>query len=152
MKLTDLDAKLFRYETRRETVKQATMPTATEEQLRAWAAAGHPTQPVERDQLYLVHVDTVAEAHGVHFDCPLCAQRRAAGGDNGVHWVEVTFAGRGVPDHLGTRGEDGRPTRWQASGTGLHDLSLSPSVWLKGAGCGWHGFVGSAGVPPGEAA
>lgn len=77
-------------------------------------------------------VPTLAEAEGIVFDCPVC--------ENG-HGVGVTFGGRGVPDDLGsTNGE--RPTRWQVSGTGFEDLTLSPSIDLtKRATCTWHGWI-----------
>lgn len=89
------------------------------------------------------NVETVAEAHGVRFDCPKC---HSASG----HGVLVGFEGRNPPEPL-SRGANGQPTQWHVSGTGLDDLVLSPSIQLLG-GCNWHGFVGMSGVPPGEAA
>lgn len=87
----------------------------------------------ERDgSTYLHKVQTVAEAHGVDFECPKCRG----------HHVMVTFRDRGVPDHLGTRSSDGTPTRWAASGAGVNDLTLSPSVDCtpSNPNC-WHGFI-----------
>jgi hypothetical protein len=87
--------------------------------------------------------DDIAKAHGLWFDCPACAKT------NG-HGVLIGFAGRNAPHPLSV-GKDGQPTNWNVSGTGLDDLVLTPSIQLHG-GCNWHGFVGSNGVPPGEAA
>jgi hypothetical protein len=100
-------------------------------------------------QRYQFHdVATVAEADHVMFLCPLCFEKN--GGEVGTHSVMVTFAGRNVPDEAGSRGKDGKPTRWSASGTSIDDLVLTPSIQLNG-GCAWHGFVGSSGIPPGRA-
>jgi hypothetical protein len=114
LKLTDLDAQFLRYEHR---------------------ADGHT---------YHHHVDTLAEAHGVMFLCPLCF--KANGGPIGTHSVLCWSRSAGTPE-LAQPG----PGRWQMVGTGLHDLTLNGdmagtpgqgarSVQLTG-GCGWHGFV-----------
>ena len=78
-------------------------------------------------------VDALALAQGVWFLCPKCFQ--ANGGRVGTHMVMCWFRERGVPD-TATPG----PARWAVSGTGLADLTLSPSIQLLG-GCNWHGFV-----------
>ena len=83
-------------------------------------------------------------AMGVHFLCPKCVSA------NG-HAIIVWFAGRGVPDdaepgaaYLKGESEDypeGRPAqRWTVSGSSWGDLTLAPSIRLKG-GCAWHGWV-----------
>lgn len=73
-----------------------------------------------------LHVDTLADAQGIRFRCPCGAG----------HALVVWFDGRGVP-------ADEIPTpRWQVSGSGYADLTLSPSL---DAGC-WHGFVRSGDV------
>jgi hypothetical protein len=101
------------------------------------------------DQDCLHSVATLAEAHGLWFDCPLCWAKN--GGPVGTHGVLVWFAGKPVPDRLG-QNSAGVTVRWNVvGGTGLSDLQLAPSILLQG-GCGWHGFVGSSGVPPGFAA
>ena len=88
-------------------------------------------------------VATLAEADGIWFLCPKCVA-----GDG--HMVRVGFAGKAVPGTYG-HSKDGQPVLWNiAGGSGLDDLSLTPSIQLEG-GCNWHGFVGSSGVPPGEA-
>jgi hypothetical protein len=99
-------------------------------------------------------VETLAEADHVMFLCPACFAKN--GGAVGTHSVMATFAGRNVPDEAGTRDADGKPSRWNASGTTIDDLVLTPSILLDAKrpanqGCHWHGFVGSAGIPPGHA-
>ena len=76
----------------------------------------------------------MAEAQGVIFLCPKC----------GEHYVLLWFKDRGVPDEL----KPG-PGRWTPIGSGIADLSLSPSVDLSKnedgspatGGCKWHGWV-----------
>jgi len=88
----------------------------------------------------LSEVASLAEAQGILYLCPLCYAKN--GGAIGTHRVNTTFDARGVPDHLGSHSEEGAPTRWViASGSGFHDLTLTPSIWLKGSVCGWHGFI-----------
>lgn len=81
-------------------------------------------------------VDTVAEAHGVDFRCPL----PACG-----HHVRVYFADSGVDPKL-----EPLP-RWRATGTSLDDLTITPSIHLNRDAsppepghedvCRWHGNV-----------
>lgn len=98
---------------------------------------------------YVHHkVDTVADADQVSFLCPACFAKN--NGPVGTHHVMVTFANRTVPDEAGSRGKDGKPTRWSVSGNSLRDLVLTPSIQIHGP-CNWHGFVGSSGIPPGHA-
>jgi len=77
-------------------------------------------------------------AQGIQFLCPACFV--ANGGSYGTHAVRCWFRGHSVPDD-----EKPGPARWAMSGTGLADLTLTPSVLLLG-GCGWHGFVTSGSV------
>lgn len=89
-------------------------------------------------------VDTLEEADGVWFICPKCfaADR---------HRVKVGFHGKATPGTYGHNSK-GEPVLWTvAGGTSLDDLQLTPSIQIEGC-CNWHGFVGSNGVPPGEAA
>lgn len=79
------------------------------------------------DGEYLPDAATVADAQGIMFVCPACK----------THHIQVAFRNRGVLDHQGSHGKDGKPTRWAVSGTGFADLTLQPSV---DCGC-WHGFV-----------
>ena len=132
MKLTDLEPQFFRYETRNETWDTATGPK---------------TGPRE----YHIPVDTLADAQCIFFLCPKCFA--AQGSNYGVHSIEVTFAGRGVSDNMGSHNKAGNPTRWQivdatASPDGHPDvksedfktLTLVPSILIEGC-CGWHGYV-----------
>lgn len=98
------------------------------------------------------HVERVSDAHGVRFLCPKSFAKN--GGPKGTHSVYVFFTGS---PYAGTNSA-GQEVRWQASGQTLDDLQLSPSILEQDDGlpekwrCGWHGFVGSSGVPPGHAA
>lgn len=79
-------------------------------------------------------VTDLAQAQGMRFLCPACYAKN--GGEVGTHGVLCWFAGRGVPDSLSPG-----PGRWVVSGTGIDDLTLSPSVHLTTSSCGWHGWV-----------
>ena len=81
---------------------------------------------------------TFAEAQGIWFLCPLCFQK--LGGSVGCHSVDVSFDGCGVLPQQGTHNKEGKPVRWQVSGTGIHDLTTKPSIQLEG-GCNWHGWI-----------
>lgn len=131
MRLTDLDAELVRWEERPHPNNYAAegFDCNTPEGIAAWEAAGRPRAM----QLVMPHVETLAEAQGVMLDCPKCRN----------HSVIIAFADRGVKDNWGTRSSDGRPTRWQVvGGTGLNDLTLSPSIDCtpSNPNC-WHGFI-----------
>jgi hypothetical protein len=94
-------------------------------------------------------VTTLAEADGIWFLCPKCFI--VNGGDVGTHMVMVGFRDRCPPGSY-TQNKDGQDTRWAViGGSGMDDLQLTPSISIE-ACCGWHGFVGSSNVPPGEAA
>jgi len=68
-----------------------------------------------------------ADAQGVLFECPM---------PDHSHMILLWFADRGVP------AEAEPVARWQASGTGLDDLTLHPSVnaQVRDPTC-WHGWV-----------
>ena len=74
---------------------------------------------------YYLEVDRLADAQGLHFDCPKCREHR----------VWVWFRDRAVPSE-----EQPGPARWVVSGLGFVDLTLAPSILLL-SGCRWHGFV-----------
>lgn len=96
--------------------------------------------------------DVMAGAQGLLFDCPLtrhvCEGRAVPPGTRPCHGhsIIVWFANAGVP-------AEAHPAyRWTASGTGLDDLTLTPSInldipWVDAKGvqhpssCSWHGFV-----------
>lgn len=94
------------------------------------------------------YTDSFAEADGISFLCPKCFKEN--NGIVGTHGIHIYFQGRKIPDELG-RNSRGETVRWSASGTGLDDLVLTPSILLEGPGCCWHGFVGSSGILPGHA-
>jgi hypothetical protein len=142
--LTELKAQFMRVEIRmepRERVKPEVWAVRKEG---PWAESDFETSV--RPCQYYIPVDTLAEAQGLYFNCPLCHE---AGQD---HLVSVGLAGRAPPDTF-SKNDKGEDSRWSIlAGTGFKDLQLSPSIWLKTiGGCGWHGFVGHAGVPAGEA-
>ena len=72
-------------------------------------------------------VATLSEAQGVKFGCPDNTGARQEG-----YAVCVPFRGRGAPE------DENGGIQWNVSGTGLHDLTLSPSVNVVGV---WHGWV-----------
>ena len=123
MKLTELDAKFYKRE--------------MEERTRTLRREDGSTETVTGPCEIYRPVETLAEADGVQFLCPLCFAKN--GGPVGTHRVLCWFVGK-VPDEA----EPG-PGRWNPSGTGLHDLTFVPpgavSVHLTGEGCGWHGLV-----------
>lgn len=99
-------------------------------------------------------VDVLAEADGIRFLCPLCW--RMNDGPVGTHVVMIGFVG--CPKDAYSKDFNGNDVAWHAHGTGYDDLVLTPSINLDDplyiqveGGCRWHGFVGSGGVPPGEA-
>jgi hypothetical protein len=85
-----------------------------------------------------INVRSLAKADCVMFLCPACFL--ANGGKVGTHRIRIDFAGRGVTDEICIKNGSGQPVRWNVSGTGLEDLSLTPSILILG-GCNWHGFV-----------
>lgn len=80
------------------------------------------------------HVESMAEANGIWFLCPLCMDRRNRGEKVHVHGVLCWT-------HQVQAGIDPGPGRWEMKGTGFDDVTLSPSVHLTGPGCGWHGWI-----------
>lgn len=80
----------------------------------------------------------IEQAQGLWFLCPKCfAENKGA---VGTHACEVSFTNRGVLPEQGSHNKKGEPVRWNMSGTGLHDLTLTPSILLEG-GCAWHGYI-----------
>ena len=116
MKLTELEPQFMTYETR-------------------------PYPSVDAGN-YIHRVDTLVEAQGIIFLCPVCFAKN--NGPVGTHAIEVSFAGRDVQDHQGSHSRDGQPVRWNASGSTYDDLTLTPSILIdecKPACDGWHGFI-----------
>lgn len=138
-RLIDLDPEFIRWEDRVITQNRVApgFDGASEESMHRWVAAGRPTVPHTGPVTHLIQVHSLSEAQGIEFDCPKCRVSARS------HRIHVAFAGRGVLDHQATRSTDGTPTRWQVvGGTGLDDLTLSPSIDLTHAdpNC-WHGFI-----------
>jgi hypothetical protein len=83
------------------------------------------------------HVDDIHQAQGVCFLCPVCFKKN--NGPVGTHSIICWFTGRGVPDGLHPV-----PGRWNAQGTGYHDLTFAgpgaASILLQG-GCNAHFFI-----------
>ena len=102
----------------------------------------------DKPSIFLEYVSKLSEAHGIRFICPKSFATHS--GKIGAHSVQVYFAGSPVPAHIGVN-QKGDAVRWVVSGTSLNDLSLSPSIQEQNSICGWHGFVGSSGIPPGNA-
>jgi predicted RNA-binding Zn-ribbon protein involved in translation (DUF1610 family) len=104
---------------------------------------GPPYKDADKRTCYDDNV-SIADAAGVMFQCPKCAEGKEVMEEDGrrfvvgAHSVICWFVGK-VPDDL-----DPKPGRWHPSGTGLHDLTFvgpgAASVLLT-SGCGWHGFV-----------
>jgi hypothetical protein len=88
-------------------------------------------------------VGSLAEATSIIFLCPKCFEKNA--GPVGTHSIRVDFIGRDIPDEVCMHNDQGQPVRWHASGSGLEDLTLNPSILLLKC-CGWHGFVREGGI------
>ncbi len=94
------------------------------------------------DDVTSQYVDTIAEADGIQFLCPVCWKKN--GGPVGTHVIHCWNPS--VPQTKTPKGG-----RWNLVGTGFHDLSLvagSSSVLIKNEDGTehWHGFVKSGEV------
>lgn len=137
MRLIELEPRFIRYDEREEMSDMVAGDPLT------WHERGKPIETRLVKRQYLPMVQTLAEAQGIWMLCPLCFARN--GGPIGTHICTATFAGRGVPDHLGTHNDQKQPVRWNVSGSGFADLTLAPSIQLLG-GCNWHGFITAGAV------
>jgi hypothetical protein len=116
MKLTDLEPQFLRYE------KRPCEPNV-------WIDGMCSDKPYRE---YFHNADTLAEADGISFLCPICL--------NDSHHSVICWFEDKVPDDLKPN-----PGRWNPVGTDYHDLSFVPgaksnSVLLL-CGCAWHGFI-----------
>jgi hypothetical protein len=127
VKLTDLDARFIKHVVG-VAPEYHGRPNPNGDGTTQWG--GFPCDELHR-------VETLAEADGLSFLCPMCFA--ANGGRAGTHSIIVAFRGKAVPEAL-FLGSNGVAARWDAAGNGLDDLSLKPSILLYG-GCKWHGFV-----------
>lgn len=132
MRLSELKPKFVRYDIREEEYSVVDGDQET------WRERGSPTKKVIGPRVYVVGVESLAQAHGIWFLCPLCFA--ANKGEAGTHHCEVTFAGREVPAIAGTHDSDGKPVRWSVFGKTFEDLSVTPSIQLI-CGCAWHGYI-----------
>lgn len=81
------------------------------------------------------YVDSIQDAGGIRFLCPVCFRNNGgAVGTHGIMCWNGTVSQKFSP----------RPGRWDMSGTGFHDLTLtgahsnSNSIALTNARCGAH--------------
>ncbi len=90
------------------------------------------------DDTHFQRVDTIDEADGVLFLCPLCFLNK---GKTGVGVHSVLCWAPSVPQTTSPT-----PGRWTMEGTSEADLTLvagSSSILLTGPGCGAHFFIRS---------
>lgn len=88
------------------------------------------------DDTHFTYVDSISEADGIIFLCPLCFENNNKS-NIGVHMIICWNLS--VPQTT-----EPTPGRWNLIGTGYKDLSLqadSSSILLTGDGCKWHGFI-----------
>lgn len=136
MRLRQLDGQFLRREVRIETWKRIKSDVFSVKPLGPYT--DDEVEEVTGPREVFAYVDTLAEADGISFLCPLCFTNN--GGSVGTHSVICWFEDK-VPDETFPK-----PGRWNPVGTSLDDLSFVPgkkshSVLLMGDGCNWHGFV-----------
>jgi hypothetical protein len=137
MKLTELEPRFLRYETKRELMPFAEGPPIGD---------GPPaTVWREADRVFMRYVNSIEDAQGIKFLCPKCFAENK--GPIGTHVVICWSRSRGVPEHA-----EPKPGRWSLVGTGYNDLTLNGdppgnarSVLLTD-GCRWHGFITNGSV------
>jgi hypothetical protein len=119
MKLRELDAHF---------IKWRLQPASDEDK------ALNPQFGQDWKQNIFQHVESLVAAHGIMFICPKSIA------DGHQHHVLVFFTGSPVPPDIGTN-KEGKTVRWIPTGTGLDDLTLSPSILSQDTTCQWHGWV-----------
>jgi len=145
VRLTDLSPQFFRVEVKREMgkfLKSGTDPFAFQKPgFTGWKEEDFEER--EHDQIYLPHVDSLGEADGITFLNP--REFVANNGPVGTSSVAVYFSGRPANLVKGLNDEDGKFIRWGVSGTGYHDLTITPSIFVNpdrtDHPSSWHGFV-----------
>lgn len=131
MKLSELEPEFYRYDRRMMGVDMCIGDPAT------WRERGCPSE--HRDELRDVRTPApFPEAQLLWFICPKCAHEK--GTTVGCHYIEVTFADRGVLADQGVTNKKGEYVRWNVSGAGFDNLTITPSILIEG-GCEWHGFI-----------
>ncbi len=95
---------------------------------------------------YTKDPENIKGADGLLFWCP-CGYGKPEFPIDGArpHGVVVSFANPidapPVPPDAGSMNREGKPSRWVVSGTGLHDLTLSPSIAVGANPECWHGWI-----------
>lgn len=86
----------------------------------------------------------IERAQGLFLWCP-CRY-----GTDDCHGLLVPFANPrnapALPNDHGPVARDGRHPRWTMTGTGLHDLTLTPSIAVGGSPECWHGYITNGAV------
>jgi hypothetical protein len=86
-----------------------------------------------------VVVNSIQEAQGISFDCPVCRN----------HGVSVSFVDDTLPSRYGTyEKKTGKPMRWKVTGTGLHDMTIIGEVDVEHVKHCWHGHIRNGQVLP----
>ena len=124
--IDDLRGQFFQCEESNETYNSIVGDEKT------WRERGCPTEPVTGPRIAFINVDSLSEADGVRFLCPKCFSVNK--GEIGTHRIHIYFSGKNTPPSVNNG------VRWDVTGTGLHDLTITPSI-LLGTGCAWHGFI-----------
>lgn len=90
------------------------------------------------------YLDGIEGAQGLFLWCPCGYGKAEFPLDGGrPHGLLLPFRnprGAPVPPDSFNRQQDGRTPRWEMSGSGLHDLTLQPSVATGKPEC-WHGYI-----------
>jgi hypothetical protein len=91
---------------------------------------------IRRNEQGFENVDTIAEAEGLLFVCPVCYK---AEGNTTVGAHSIICWRPSVPQNI-----DPKPGRWEFVGTSLDDLTLTAaasSIFLTVPGCGAHFYI-----------
>ena len=136
MRLSELNPEFLRFDVRTETWSEIVGDHRT------WRQRGCPTVEVTGPRCFSKFVNSLEEAQGIMFACPLCHNKRTRDGYEGSHSVMVAFANKGIIEEhcCAMRNKEGRLVLWNVGGSGFDDLTITPSILIQG-GCGWHGFV-----------
>lgn len=134
MRVTELEARLMRYETKIEPRSMVEGDPAT------WHERGCPTVEVIGPRTYLTPVDNFADAQLIFLLCPVCFMNAKTNDKVGVHGLHVSFRERGCKENEGVLGPQGTRIYWTVSGTSLEDITTDPSILML-AGCHAHFYI-----------
>lgn len=95
------------------------------------------------------HVETIAEAQGIVFQCPECAkkaERSPDGGYIGVHYLVLFFSNPMTPPSWAqaVHGHSG----WEARGGTIAELDLSPSIGIGAGNSHAHFHIKAGAITP----